>query len=63
MIKVLMVDDERLIIQGFLHSVDWESYGYEIIGTAESSKSALKICEKIYRYSYSRYKHVRNEWS
>jgi two-component system response regulator YesN len=46
MIKVLMVDDERLIIQGFLHSVDWESYGYEIIGTAESSKSALKICEK-----------------
>ncbi|HOJ11919.1 MAG TPA: response regulator [Clostridiales bacterium] len=46
MIKVLMVDDERLIIQGFLHSVDWKSYGYDVIGTAESAKSALKICEK-----------------
>lgn len=47
MIKVLLVDDERLIIQGFLHSVDWKSYGYDIIGTAESAKEALRICETV----------------
>lgn len=45
MIKVLIVDDERLIIQGFMHTIDWESYGYEIIGAVENSKAALKVCE------------------
>lgn len=44
--KVLFVDDERLIIQGFLHSVDWENYGYHV-STAESAKEALRICKTV----------------
>lgn len=31
-IKVLLVDDEQYIREGLRQLVDWEEYGYEIIG-------------------------------
>lgn len=33
-IKVLLVDDEQYIREGLRQLVDWEEYGYEIIGEA-----------------------------
>lgn len=43
MIKVLVCDDERLWCQAFCSWVNWADYGYEIVGTAFSGPSALKL--------------------
>lgn len=46
MYKVLLVDDEPWIIFGLRNLIDWESYGYTIIGDANNGIRALEIIEK-----------------
>ncbi len=41
MLKVLLVDDEPLIVQGLSLLLDWEKEGYEIAATAQNGKEAL----------------------
>lgn len=41
MLKVLLVDDEPFIAQGLSVLIDWESRGYEIVGTVYNGKEAL----------------------
>ena len=41
MYKVMLVDDERLILQGVLNIIDWEKLGMEVIHMAENGKEAL----------------------
>jgi two-component system response regulator YesN len=43
MYKVLIVDDEPMVIHGLCRQIDWESYGLELAGTAETGESALSI--------------------
>lgn len=45
MIQVLLVEDEKLMVQGFLHAIDWEKHGYCIGATAYSAEKALEVCE------------------
>ena len=48
MYKVMLVDDERLILQGVLNIIDWEKLGMEVIHMAENGKEALdKYKEKL----------------
>lgn len=46
MIKVLLVDDEQYIREGLRQLVDWEEYGYEIIGEAGNGVDAIAILEE-----------------
>lgn len=46
MIQVLLVDDEPYIRQGLRVLVDWELYGYEVVGEAKNGKEAMKFLEK-----------------
>lgn len=46
MINIIVVDDERLILQGFMHSINWESHGYHVIGAVESARRAMELCEE-----------------
>jgi two-component system, response regulator YesN len=46
MIKTMIVDDEYLIRQLIIKSVDWTSLGFEIIGEAENGREALEYINK-----------------
>ncbi|OOM78782.1 putative response regulatory protein [Clostridium puniceum] len=46
MIKILIVDDEPFIRQGLKILINWEQYGYEIVGEAANGFEAIKELEK-----------------
>ena len=43
--KVLIVDDEKIVRQGFIHMDNWQEKGFIIIGEASNGTEALKIIE------------------
>lgn len=46
MYRILIVDDERLVIKSLKASIDWQEYGYSVIGEATSGKDALEFINK-----------------
>lgn len=46
MYRILLVDDEEMVLKSLKASIDWENYGFEIIGTATSVKDALEKIDK-----------------
>lgn len=44
--KILIVDDEYIIRQGIKHLLDWEKYGFQVIGEAGNGMQALEMVEK-----------------
>ncbi len=46
MIKLLIVDDESLLRQGFIHMTDWPAHGFQIVGESANGKEALEIIAK-----------------
>ncbi|WML33963.1 response regulator [Clostridium sp. OS1-26] len=46
MYKIILVDDEEEVRRGVLNKIQWNRYGFEIIGEAENGKEALEIVEK-----------------
>ena len=43
MIKVYVVDDEKLVRRGIIGLIDWERYGMEVVGDTGSSEEALEF--------------------
>jgi two-component system, response regulator YesN len=43
MTKLLIVDDESLLRQGFMHMTDWSAHGFQIIGEAGNGREALEM--------------------
>ncbi len=41
--RILLVDDEDYILELLQEIIDWEFYGFQIIGTAENAREAMKI--------------------
>lgn len=46
MIKVLIVDDERLVVENITESIQWESMGFVLSRPAYNGKSAIRIFEE-----------------
>ena len=46
MINILIVDDEPFIRQGLKILINWNFYGYNIIGEASNGNEAIKFVEK-----------------
>ncbi len=46
MYKILIVDDEPMVIHGMCSQIDWESYSLELAGTAENGERALAILKE-----------------
>ncbi len=44
--KVLIVDDEFLVRLGIKTSVDWNSFGYDIVGEASNGSEALQMVDQ-----------------
>lgn len=45
-IKVLIVDDEQIIREGLRLTIDWEKYGFTVIGATSNGEKALRLCEE-----------------
>lgn len=46
MYKVLLIDDEPIIVQGLVRSVPWEKYGCEVVDTAGDGLEGKRLIEK-----------------
>ncbi|MBZ9689297.1 response regulator transcription factor [Clostridium estertheticum] len=46
MYKVMLVDDENLIVQGLLNIIEWDKLGLEVTETADNAISAIEMFEK-----------------
>ncbi|MSS63414.1 response regulator [Lachnospiraceae bacterium WCA-693-APC-MOT-I] len=45
LLKLLLVDDEAIILKGLAETYDWEQMGYQVVGTADSGEAALALIE------------------
>lgn len=46
MLKIMLVDDEDLVLEYLEHMIDWEKQGYRIVGQVSSGRQALELYEK-----------------
>lgn len=46
LLKTLLVDDESIILRGLKETYDWESMGFEIVGTALDGDIAITMLEE-----------------
>jgi len=46
MIRVLLVDDEKLALEYLENIISWELYGFEIVGALTDAGQALKLFRK-----------------
>lgn len=46
MYRVVLVDDERLILEGLSRVVKWQELGCEVIGTAQDGREGLELIRK-----------------
>ncbi|OWA35018.1 two-component system response regulator [Saccharibacillus sp. O16] len=45
--RILIVDDEVLVRQGIKHYLDWEKYGFRIVGEASNGREGLEAIERL----------------
>lgn len=45
--KVLLADDEAIILEGLKLLIDWKEEGFEIVGTASNGLQALKLIDEL----------------
>lgn len=46
MYKVVIFDDEYIVLQGLSKMINWTSYGLELVGTASDGLSALEMVQR-----------------
>ena len=46
MYKVILIDDEPIIVQGLARSVPWEKYGCQVVDTAGDGLEGKRLIEK-----------------
>ena len=47
LLKLVIVDDEPILLQGLLNTYDWKSMGFQVAGTAQSGEQAIKVIEEV----------------
>lgn len=47
MYKVIIVDDEPIIVEGLQKGIEWEKWNCEIVGTGSSGMEGLKLVKKL----------------
>lgn len=46
-IKIVVIDDEPMVVKGLSEIVPWHEIGCEVVGTAEDGKEGLALLEKL----------------
>ena len=47
MLKVVLIDDEPIIVEGLSRSVDWTKFQCRVVGTANDGMSGKKLIEEM----------------
>jgi two-component system, response regulator YesN len=47
MLKVILIDDESIILKGLYKLIDWHFLGYEIVGEATDGAEGLRLIEEL----------------
>lgn len=47
MYKLIIVEDEEIIRKGLVHTIDWLSMGFIVVGEAENGEDGLKLIEEL----------------
>ena len=48
MYKIIIVDDEEEIRRGVIRKINWNQYGFTVVGEAENGQEALELSEKLH---------------
>ena len=46
LLKLVIVDDEPILLQGLLKTYDWEKMGFQVVGTAQSGEQAIQVIKE-----------------
>lgn len=46
LLKLVIVDDEAILLQGLVETYNWTGMGFEVVGSAQSGEEALKVIRK-----------------
>lgn len=46
LLRLVIVDDEPILLQGLLKTYDWQKMGFEVVGTAQSGEQAIEVIKE-----------------
>ena len=46
LLKLVIVDDEPILLEGLVKTYDWNSMGFEVVGSAQSGEQAIEVIRK-----------------
>ena len=45
MYKLILADDEHMVVEGIVNSIDWSSYNIEVVGTASDGAELINLAK------------------
>ena len=48
MVRVVLIDDERMIVEGLRRVIPWQDYACEVVGTAEDAASGAELIRRVH---------------
>lgn len=46
LLKLVIVDDESILLQGLIDTYDWTGMGFQVVGTAQSGEQAIQVIKE-----------------
>ncbi|MCQ2523082.1 MAG: response regulator [Lachnospiraceae bacterium] len=46
-LKLVLVDDEPILLKGLINTYDWDSMGFEVVGTAQNGEQAIDVIKEV----------------
>ena len=43
LLKLVIVDDEPILLEGLVKTYDWAAMGFEVVGSAGSGEQAIEV--------------------
>ena len=47
LLKLVIVDDEPILLQGLVKTYNWNEMGFEVVGQAQSGEQAIEVIKKV----------------
>lgn len=48
LLKLIIVDDEQIMLRGLVETYDWNSMGFEVVGSALDGEDALELIQEVH---------------
>ena len=43
LLKLVIVDDEPILLKGLVNTYEWDRMGFQVVGTAQSGEQAIRV--------------------